>query len=234
MNYPDLFGKYELLKFNFEGEENFDKSIEVLNRIFAPNPNYWGDRSNLWLHIGKERLMVPLLIDSGDIKIYKYTLKEPIDPKNEDRLICYSLKNLGRVKSEVTFQLYWRAYNFFKNKGFYLRTSTTRNSTYLGLTLDKRKSIENEGFSYEDVEDIKEDLRSDILSQYNSIVRCGEIEGYRLLELANKNNYVWIFPFIYGDYYNENEITCYLFEFTDRYEKIQYEEMKEAFSKLKK
>lgn len=228
MSYPELFGQYELLEFKFEKEENFNKSMELLNKIFTPNPNFWQNRTDIWLHMGKERLMIPLLIDSGDIKIYKYTFKEPIEPQEEDRFVCYSLSDVGRVKSAITFQLYWRAYNFFKEKGFYLKRNYIK--SYLDLTLNKSKSIGSEYSNYNIWDyDEEEELKDNELEKYNTIIRCGEMEGDRLLNFANEKNYLWIFPFIYDDDYNENEIPCYLFEFTDEYEKIKMREMKEAF-----
>lgn len=231
MNYPELFGQYELLEFKFEKEEDFNKSVELLNKIFTPNPNFWSDRKNIWLHIGKEKLIIPLLINSGDIKIYKYTFKEPREPQKEDRFVCYSLRDLGRIKSANTFQLYWRAYNFFKEKGFYIKRN--RMKTYLGLTLDKYKSIGSEYNKYDMLEDINT-AECNELENLNTLIRCGEMEGHKLLDFANENNYLWIFPFIYDDNYDENNIPCYLFEFTDKYEKIKMKEMKKAFNHFNK
>lgn len=239
MSYPELFGQYELLEFKFEKEEDFNKSTDLLNKIFTPNPNFWSSRKNIWVHIGKKKLMIPLLINSGDIKIYKYTFKEPREPQEEDKFICYSLSDIGRIKSEITFQLYWRAYNFFKEKGFYLKPNYS--STYLSLTLNPKKAVGKEYYNYDierkyfsdNINNKEEDFKNIELEKYNTVIRCGEMEGYRFLEFANKKNYLWIFPFIYDDDYNENEIPCYLFEFTDEYEKVKMREMKEALSVLR-
>lgn len=231
MSYPKLFGEYELLEFDFDTEKGFDDSIELLNKIFTPNPNFWQSKQDIWLHIGENRLMIPMLIGSGDIKIYKYTFKEPMEPTEEDRFVCYSLKDLGRIKSANTFQLYWRAYNFFKEKGFYIKRN--RMKTYLDLTLDKFKSIGSEYSRYDILDDI-DTVECNELGDLNTFIRCGEIEGNKLLEFANKNNYLWVFPFIYTDDYDSDKIPCYLFEFTDRYEKIKMEEMKRAFNHFNK
>jgi hypothetical protein len=121
-----------------------------------------------------------------------------------------NLASHSKAKYLNVVQLYWRAYNFFKHFNLHLQF----NSVYMGLG---KEDYWNRRYYY------KETVYSkSVIDNYASIVRCGELEVYRLYsEVRSGADCVWVFPFdenLYTDNVEENnennkKIKSYLLQF---------------------
>lgn len=233
--YEDLFGPHEELELvNYNKKENmWYIDSDELNKIFTPNPNAWSSYSYSFDKIynnSKEHNLIEMLRDKK-ISIYKYNLEEPNEPENELEEDAFEiLCNYSKARNMNVCWLYWRAYNFFKDKGYYL--TYPRNTVYMGLS--NKNTIYNQSYRFrhksENSNDtiINKTISEELDKDVNTTVRCGEMDLDRLqLELYNGSDYIWIFPFVYmsdeeikGD--KKPEINAYLIKSNTDFE---YEKM---------
>lgn len=207
MDYKDVFGKYEQLFFNFDTIDNVNNNENILNRIFVRNPRSVKKKDclPLWMNNNNNMDIHTFLqcLQNDYINIYKYKYKEPKRPITGEELNIYDiLAKHSRSKTGLLPTLYWRAYTFFKIKGYYLNL----NSVYMKLSKYNFYLNENNTFFLNNLLNRK----IDITKKYNTVVRCGEINADRLLLELKDNDYIWVFPIIHADNYNESDISCYL------------------------
>ena len=118
----------------------------------------------------------------------KYSYKKLL--KNEWEAIMETAK----VKSSNLFDIYSTAHSFFQLRSLHI------NPTSIYMHLQKEFYIPNDYYCWNDMnEDALPINKKDPVYHYNSLVRCGEVELYRLLSEASssKADYVWAFPFDY-------------------------------------
>lgn len=146
-----------------------------------------------------------------------YNVKH-IDRKNYSLKSSYKklIKNewdhimeMAKVKSGNLLDLYSTAYHFFQLRNLHL------NPASIYMDLQKEVYIPRNYHYWGD--DINKDTfpinKKDPAYHYKSLVRCGEVEIYRLLDEASrkKADYIWAFPFDYD--YRDDGIYAYLIHF---------------------
>lgn len=105
------------------------------------------------------------------------------------------IMKVANVKSNNLFDIYSVAHNFFQLRNLHI------NPTSIYMDLQKEVYIPRGYYYWND--NVDEDTfpinKKDPVYHYNSLVRCGEVELYRILDEASrcKADYVWAFPFDY-------------------------------------
>lgn len=133
----------------------------------------------------------------------KHSYKKLLQGEWED------IMEMARVKSNNLFEIYSAAHKFFLLRNLHL------NPTSIYMDLQKEVYLPSNYYYWSG--DIDEDTfpinKKDPVYHYNSLVRCGEVELYRILDEASRSkaDYVWAFPFDYD--YREDGRYAYLIHF---------------------
>lgn len=230
--YADVFGGHTDLKLN---EKTVEEVIDILNKILVGNPNTWIRKDLLSLQSEIPYNITALCIN-GLITVKKYEFKEPEEPTEAEEKDYNALVRISKARSENVFWLYWRAFNFFKSKGFY-PYQIMATSPYMSLSTTNNL---NKGYHHSWL--AEEDLKSNIDKEKNELIlescftqiRCGEIEGYRAISDLNSGGCLWIFPFIDEDDYVEDSAVCYLLQSDEKLRELQDKNRLEIFRKTQK
>ena len=244
--YEDLFGNYTELKLAeyYKDTDSWYIDSDELNKIFTPNPNTWTSRFYSFDNVYKnteEYNIIKLLADKS-ISIYKYALKEPKEPSGDKEENAYKfLASYSQASYLNVVWLYWRAYNFFKDNGYYL--TYPRNTVYMGIS--NKNTMFNNYYSNSSNDKspiINLPIDTTLGRDVKTIVRCGSLELNRMqLELSSGCDYLWVFPFVYTDeelveQNKEPELNAYLIKSnTDLKEEIMhrtYLATKNAFNSI--
>lgn len=120
-----------------------------------------------------------------------------------------AIMETAKVKSDNLFEIYSVAYDFFQLRNLHI------NPTSIYMHLQKEFYMPNNYYYWND--NINEHTfpinKKDPVYHYNSLVRCGEVEMYRMLDEVSrcKADYVWAFPFDYNE--REDGRYAYLIHF---------------------
>lgn len=131
--------------------------------------------------------------------------------KNLHKLEWEQIMEMARVKSNNLFEIYSTAHTFFSERNLHL------NPHSIYMTLQKEFYIPHyySSFYYDSrIGEVDENTfpinKKDPVCDYKSLVRCGEVELYRLLDEVKsaRADYVWVFPFDTEshNYYDENDM----------------------------
>ncbi|HLO12926.1 MAG TPA: hypothetical protein VK190_12030, partial [Pseudoneobacillus sp.] len=202
--YIDIFKKGNPSKLSFSDitEDGIKKGFAKLNEIFTVNTNSWvGQRKSQPFSekIGELELSLYKELVKGNLSIYEFEYEEPEEPKEEgEEFIFNRLTHHSRARYSNVVWLYWRAYHFFKRFHLHLQLD----SVYMGL--GKEDCINTNDYEYEG-DDIELETTID---RYRSIVRCGELEPYRLYSELYSGGVecVWVFPFEEEFYLDDEEV----------------------------
>ena len=213
--YLDYFGIYKKIDFAGKDLDFVKNTLDFMNIKSVYHNDEIGEHNDLILNLL-----------NNNIEIYEFDFKEVNNPegRTEENIYC-SLMNISKGVSGWRTWIYWRAYKFFKERGLYI-CPVSGVSNY--FTLKSKESL-----NYLNPEDnsskIAEQEVINIVSNYNTKIRCGEIDSYRiLLELTNQD-FLWIFPYIE----DENSLKCYVLKAKEQFKSMRNEFMSKEFDKIK-
>ncbi|MDM5333988.1 hypothetical protein QUF56_12195 [Ureibacillus composti] len=215
--YIDLFkeGNPSKLSFSDTTEDGIQKGMAKLGEIFTINTNSWVGQTKVKPFVEKigelEYSLYKELV-KGNITIYEFEYDEPNEPKEkEEQSIFDELAYHSKAKYLNVIWLYWRAYHFFKQYNLHLQLD----SVYMGLS--KENNINRRRYRY-----IDDSCPKTTIDHYYSLVRCGELEVFRIYsEIFSNVDCIWVFPFDEELYINDEaesnehtkKVRAYLLQF---------------------
>lgn len=133
----------------------------------------------------------------------KHSYKKILKSEWED------IMKMAKVKSSNLLDIYSIAHSFFQLRNLHI------NPTSIYMYLQKEVCMPDSYYYWSN--DIDKDTfpvnKKDPVYHYNSLVRCGEVDLYRILDEArrSKADYIWTFPFNHD--YREDGMYAYLIHF---------------------